>query len=93
VQILHAELEASLQAVTEDLANTRADLEKEKVLNERLEMDLIQVNQHLPKSNGDRISGASSPLGLNNASQDGLSDLNLGHKAQVRCTSLAVSYS
>ena len=51
-QILHNELEASLQRAQDDLASTRRELEKHRQLNERLESDLLKIEQH---GNGDAI--------------------------------------
>ena len=49
-QILHNELEASLQRAQDDLASTTQELEKHRQLNERLESDLLKIEQH---GNGD----------------------------------------
>jgi homeobox protein cut-like len=49
-QILHNELEASLQRTQDDLASTTQELEKHRRLNERLESDLLKIEQH---GNGD----------------------------------------
>ncbi|KAH9047801.1 CASP C terminal-domain-containing protein [Lactarius hengduanensis] len=49
-RILHTELEASLQHAQDDLASTTQELEKHRRLNERLETDLLQIEQH---GNGD----------------------------------------
>ncbi|KDQ21701.1 hypothetical protein BOTBODRAFT_211241 [Botryobasidium botryosum FD-172 SS1] len=79
-RILHGELESSLQAVTEQLARDQKELEQQKGLNERLENDLLQLNRHIPKTNGDGISGTSTPSGQPGA-QDGLAGLNLGQRS------------
>jgi len=84
---MHGELEASLQAVSDSLDMTRAELDKQLMLNEKLENDLIQVNQHSSsRRTGDH---AASTLGLingtpANSSHDGLSGLDLGAKSFVR---------
>ncbi|KAH9058837.1 CASP C terminal-domain-containing protein [Lactarius vividus] len=49
-RILHTELEASLQRAQDDLASTTQELEKYRRLNERLETDLLKIEQH---GNGD----------------------------------------
>ncbi|KAI9456520.1 CASP C terminal-domain-containing protein [Lactarius psammicola] len=49
-RILHNELEASLQRAQDDLASTSQELEKHRRLNERLESDLLKIEQH---GNGD----------------------------------------
>ena len=81
-RVLHGELESSLQAVTEQLAHDQKELEQQKALNERLENDLLQVNRHIPKTNGDGASGSSTPSGQNQP-QDGLAGLNLGQKVNM----------
>jgi len=45
-KILHGELEASLQRAQDDLAFTTSELEKHRQLNERLESDLLKIEQH-----------------------------------------------
>lgn len=70
-QILQTELEASLQTAEERLAGTSAELEKQKILNEKLENDLLSMNSH--KSNGDLTAS-------NNDSTDVLAGLDLGRK-------------
>ncbi|KAF7361668.1 Golgi membrane protein [Mycena venus] len=79
-RIIHAELEASLQTSEERLATTTAELEKQKILNEKLETDLVSMNSH--KSNGDLASEADST--------DVLAGLDLGRKTACLffCTSL-----
>ncbi|KAK7005732.1 Golgi membrane protein [Favolaschia claudopus] len=47
-RIIHAELEVSLQATEERLATTTAELDKQKILNEKLETDLLSMNSHKP---------------------------------------------
>ncbi|KAJ7091199.1 CASP C terminal-domain-containing protein [Mycena epipterygia] len=70
-RIIHTELEASLQIAEEQLADTSAELEKQKILNEKLENDLVSMNSH--KSNGDLPSSE-------NDSTDILAGLDLGRK-------------
>jgi homeobox protein cut-like len=69
-RILHTELEASLRAAEEQLATTAAELEKQQVLNEKLETDLLAVNKHHP--NGDALA--------TDAAVDALAGLDLGKK-------------
>lgn len=79
-KISHGEIEATLQAITETLTHTRADLDKQRSLNERLETDLLQLNPRVHaasssvKPNGTAGSGASTPA------ESGLDGLNLGAK-------------
>ncbi|OBZ67168.1 Protein CASP [Grifola frondosa] len=76
-RILHGELEASLQATQTQLVLTESELDKQRALNERLENDLLQMEQR--KSNGD-LNGAVSPAELA-AQTDALAGLDLGKKA------------
>ncbi|KAJ7045771.1 CASP C terminal-domain-containing protein [Mycena alexandri] len=85
-RIIHTELEASLQTAEEQLATTSAELEKQKILNEKLETDLVSMNSH--KSNGD--------LSLTEGdSTDVLAGLDLGRKAEqpVRTTPIPFASS
>lgn len=69
-QILHSELENSLQAVQDQFASTADELEKQRVLNEKLETDLLSMNKH--GANGDTTTSESS---------DVLAGLDLGKKS------------
>ena len=83
LQILHGELEASLAAAQAQLATTETELEKQRMLNEKLENDLLQMDQRKP--NGD--AGSDSPqLG----SLDGLAGIELGKKtvSTYRCSTV-----
>jgi len=84
-RIIHAELEASLQTAEERLATTTAELEKQKILNEKLETDLVSMNSH--KSNGDLTSEGDST--------DVLAGLDLGRKTEqpVRTTPIPFASS
>ncbi|KAI0268768.1 CASP C terminal-domain-containing protein [Gloeopeniophorella convolvens] len=62
-RILHNELEATLQRTQEDLASTTSELQKHRQLNERLESDLLKVEQHgqsLGSPNGAATPGEST---------------------------------
>jgi homeobox protein cut-like len=48
---LHAELETSLATSHDELTSLKSDLEKQKVLNEKLEADILSMNK--PLVNGD----------------------------------------
>ncbi len=69
-QILHSELETSLQAAQDRLSSTANELEKQRDLNEKLENDLLSMNKH--GVNGDSIPSESS---------DVLAGLDLGKKS------------
>ncbi|KAJ7187987.1 CASP C terminal-domain-containing protein [Mycena filopes] len=85
-RIIHTELEASLQTAEEQLATTSAELDKQKILNEKLETDLVSMNSH--KSNGD-LSMAEGD------STDVLAGLDLGRKTEqpVRTTPIPFASS
>jgi hypothetical protein len=74
VQILHGELEASLQRAQEDFASTNQELEKYRQLNDRLESDLLKLEQH-GQSRGGQGNGDVSPT--DNAQDDILAGLGL----------------
>lgn len=78
LQVLHGELEASLQATEVQLISAKSDLEKQTVLNEKLEIDLLSMNKH--KENGD--VAPSEPGGL-----DVLASLDFGKKSAVNVSS------
>ncbi|PCH43609.1 hypothetical protein WOLCODRAFT_18462 [Wolfiporia cocos MD-104 SS10] len=77
-RILHGELEASLQASQTDLAATESELEKQRALNDKLENDLLQMDQRKP--NGELSGGASSADLTSLGSIDALAGLDLGKK-------------
>lgn len=87
-QVLHSELEASLLASEAQLAATEADLQKQKVLNEKLENDLFQMERHNPavrlsvNLNGDvGGSGTHTPAEGGGAdANDVFAGLDLGKK-------------
>lgn len=74
--MLHAELESSLQAVSEEAVHTREELDKQTALNEKLENDLLHINQR-------PSHGAAEKSEAIAVSQDGLAGLNLGQKPMV----------
>ncbi|KAJ7079159.1 CASP C terminal-domain-containing protein [Mycena belliarum] len=71
-RIIHTELEASLAAAEEKLTSTSTELEKQRILNEKLENDLVSMNSHKP--NGDPVSLSEVD------STDVLAGLDLGRK-------------
>ncbi|GJE95498.1 CASP C terminal-domain-containing protein [Phanerochaete sordida] len=73
-RILHGELEAQLLSLQGDLANAEADLEKQRMLNEKLENDLMQIQTH------DRTSKTPNGDGTP-AADDVLAGLDLGRKS------------
>ncbi|TBU33882.1 CASP C terminal-domain-containing protein [Dichomitus squalens] len=77
-RIMHGELEAALQSVKSQLELTESELDKQRALNEKLETDLLQMDQRKGDT-GDRASsanGTSTPV-------DVLASLELGKKAGV----------
>lgn len=75
-RILHGELEASLTAAEAELAATDSELQKQLILNEKLENDLLQMDRHKP--NGD-ISGAMTPAEVGTPAEV-LAGLELGKR-------------
>ena len=73
-QILHGEREASLQRAREDLASTTSELERHRELNERLESDLLKIEQHGQGGN-DQENGDANPV--ENGEDDILAGLGL----------------
>jgi homeobox protein cut-like len=71
---MHGELEASLQRAQDDLAFTSSELEKHRQLNERLELDLLKVEQHGQDQGSSRNGDANS---VDNAEDDILAELGL----------------
>lgn len=59
-----------MQEVSEELRLTKSELEEKRTLNEKLEMDLLQLETHRP-------NGTLSPPGADTP-KHGLSDLDLG---------------
>lgn len=86
-QILHGELETSLQRASDDLAFTKSELDKQKALNDKLEIDLLQMDNRQP--NGSELR---SPLESGTSSKDGLSSLDLGGKKSTNVSRLNLVY-
>ncbi|KAI9060254.1 hypothetical protein FKP32DRAFT_1595655 [Trametes sanguinea] len=66
-RILHAELETALQSVQSQLAATESELEKQRALNEKLETDLLQMDQRKGDGGANGVSpspanGTSTPV-------------------------------
>jgi homeobox protein cut-like len=83
-RILHGELETALRAAEEKLVQAEAEVRRQRELNEKLENDLLAVDNHW---NGDTnyIGDATAPESQNAAkSEDGLAGIELGKKAPVR---------
>jgi hypothetical protein len=77
-KISHGEMEATLQAITDTLAHTRADLDKQKSLNERLETDLLQLNPHVRPASSSVVPNGATGSGTPTPAETGLDGLNLG---------------
>lgn len=71
-QITHAELETTLNGVQARLEGTSQELEKQRALNEKLEDDLLALNQ----GGGGERSGRDTPA----EGAEGLAGLNIGGK-------------
>lgn len=81
VQILHGELEASLQATQEELITVNSKLEKQQQLNEKLEIDLLDIEKHQKAQVNGGHEGRETPK--NAASSDALAGIELGKKTSV----------
>lgn len=66
---MHGELEASLRSATEDLLWTKAELEKQTSLNEKLETDLLQINVNASARNDQSETSSVT---------DGLAKISIG---------------
>ncbi|KLO05744.1 hypothetical protein SCHPADRAFT_1002727 [Schizopora paradoxa] len=71
LRVLQGDNDRALQELSDELRITRSELEEKRSLCEKLEMDLLQLDQHKP--NGVHDSGAATP-------SDVLSDLDIGGK-------------
>lgn len=74
LRVSHSELESSLQAVSEEVVHTRMELEKQTALNEKLENDLLHINQRASNVASEKDESAAN-------GQDGLAGLKLGQKS------------
>ncbi|TDL25909.1 hypothetical protein BD410DRAFT_783893 [Rickenella mellea] len=74
-RILHGELEGSLRKASDELLATKAELDRHKALNDKLETDLLQVQSQ--PSHG---SGFRTPAENGTPVKDGLSNLDLGNR-------------
>ncbi|KAF8608787.1 hypothetical protein BDV93DRAFT_518842 [Ceratobasidium sp. AG-I] len=74
IRVLHTELESSLHAVSEEVVHTREELDKQTALNEKLENDLLHINER-------PSYGALEKTDALAVGQDGLAGLNLGQKS------------
>jgi homeobox protein cut-like len=61
---------------------TSSELEKQKILNEKLENDLVAMNKHKASGNGADGNEALSPSGMD-SQMDLLAGLELGKKTSV----------
>ncbi|KAF7306052.1 Golgi membrane protein [Mycena chlorophos] len=84
-RILHTELEASLASAEEQLVATKADLEKQKDLNEKLETDLLSMNSH--KSSENLAVAAETDA------TDLLAGLDLGRKKESATKTTPIPFS
>lgn len=73
LQVLHGELEASLQVLEKQLETSTSELKRQKMLNEKLETDLLAMNDHKMNGNTALTEGEPGPL----------ANLDLGNKSMV----------
>jgi homeobox protein cut-like len=85
-QILHGEREASLQRIKDDLASTNSELERHRELNERLESDLLKIEQHGQGQN-DQENGDANPV------DSGEDDILAGLGLELGLTTKDVRYA
>ena len=87
LRVAQEELSTSLQVTKNELEEITARYEEQKVLNDRLENDLLRVNGsgNAPASNGTSTpkGRAAAQFAVDDAA-DPLSGLNIGKKAKVR---------
>ena len=90
MQILHGELEASLQTAQEELITVHSKLEKQQQLNEKLENDLLEVekHQHAQANGKPEMRDGLKATG----SSDALAGIELGKKPSVRVSFLNSDY-
>lgn len=74
-RVLHGELETSLREAEEKVGTADLELEKQRALNERLETDLLSLEDARKQPNGHAPSTAASSEGLN-----ALAGLDIGGK-------------
>ncbi|KAF8520409.1 CASP C terminal-domain-containing protein [Hysterangium stoloniferum] len=92
-RVVHGELEASLRSLSEELTSTKEELEKQRLLNERLETDLLQINKHV---NGSTAGiGAADNVPAPSGTPGGLEGLNLGkiHDSPARTSPIPFTSS
>ncbi|OCH92318.1 hypothetical protein OBBRIDRAFT_833541 [Obba rivulosa] len=79
-RILHGELEASLRATEAELEQTEAELEKQRALNERLENDLLQMDQRKPAGDPNTVAPLAMLSDEGAEGPDVFAGLDLGKK-------------
>ncbi|KAL5528564.1 hypothetical protein ACEPAF_7700 [Sanghuangporus sanghuang] len=83
LRVAHSDLESRMAELSEELRLTKSELEDKRTLNERLELDLLQLEAHKPLANGVRSTTGTE------TSKDplGLADLDLGGTKSTQDTS------
>ncbi|EMD37343.1 hypothetical protein CERSUDRAFT_114020 [Gelatoporia subvermispora B] len=79
-RIMHGELEATLQATKAELEQSEAELEKQRALSEKLENDLLQMDQRKPAGDLNGGPSTAAPSDEDDATSDILAGLDLGKK-------------
>jgi len=77
-RILHGELEASLQAAQEELITVHSKLEKQQLLNEKLENDLLGIEKHQQAQMNGKHEARDALRSIE--SSDALAGIELGKK-------------
>ena len=78
-------METALQSVQSQLEATEAELERQRALNEKLETDLLHMDQR--QSEGGVNGSSASPANGTSTPVDVLAGLELGKKNTVRIKS------
>jgi len=86
-------MEATLQAITDTLAHTRADLDKQRSLNERLETDLLQLNTNIRAASSSAVANGAAGSEMITPAECGLDGLNLGAPKDSRSGTPAIPFA
>ena len=87
-------MEVSLKTVQEQLTLTTSELDKQRVLNEKLETDLLSMNKHGSKPN--EVAATDDNAGAAPGDVDILAGLDLGKKSssvRLGILGLCIKYS
>ncbi|EJD02863.1 uncharacterized protein FOMMEDRAFT_156221 [Fomitiporia mediterranea MF3/22] len=83
LRVAHSDLEARMAELAEELQITKSELEEKRSLNEKLELDLLQLETHNPSVNGIQASSGTEK----SKESLGIADLDLGGTKSSQNTS------